>query len=142
MSDDIFQNCKFSLIRFVKDRGAALSPPITTFVDLDAHAELDDLPKKDFVGLSGFSMQFDDKHITVFCSIVVCVWDDKDLVRLTRTVNSFVAALKPGKQVPLWDGNGFSDWLVVGNDLAIEPTDRSDQRAIQMITPRLLGVDP
>lgn len=142
MSNDIYQNCKFSLVRFIKDQGLAMSPPISTFVDFDAHAQLDTMPKGDFLGMSGFSMQFDEKHITVFCSVAVVVWDDKDLVRLTQMVNKIVAALKPGNRVPLWDGNDFSDWLVVGNDLAVEPTDRSDQRAIQMVTPRLLGVDP
>lgn len=142
MSDDIFAHCKFSLVRFIKDLGLSLPTPTPTFVDFDAHAELDEMPKTDFLGLSGFSMQFDEKHITVFGSVAVVVWNDTDLVRLTKNVSHVVAALKPGKSVPLWDGNGFSDWLVAANDLAVEPTDRSDQRAIQMVTARLLGVDP
>lgn len=135
MIPDPYQNIKFSTVRYVK--GIA---PTLPFVDLDAHAELDKLPKEDFIGMMGFGLSFDDKQVTSIVQVVACMWNDPQLVRLTKLVNTITNALRPETKVPVWTGNSFSAWMVALNDLSVEPTEGTDQRVLQVCSARFLTV--
>lgn len=139
----LFRTHKLSLIRHIKALGNGFSPPVPTFVDLDAHANMDTLPKTDFVGLAAFSMAVGDREVEVFASYVCSTWGDADIMRLTDMVDVVTDALLPEKQVPLWlanPGPGVEpSWMVVSGTETIEPTERTDQRAMQAVTVRLLS---
>jgi hypothetical protein len=137
----IYRQHKLSIIRHAKQLAAQL--PSTSFIDLDAHANIDELPKSDFVGIDGFSMQENDEGIAVFVSYAGCTWADTDLMRLTTMMDTLVEALRPGRQVQLWmenPGPGVApSWMKVAGEVLVQPTERSDQRAIQLVTLRLLS---
>ena len=136
-----YQNHKLSLVRFCKGLAGQLGwAKAPVFVDLDAHAEMDTLPKTDFIGLSSFAIQFDEKMVSVFANIVCGVWEDPDLMRLTEMMDLVTEKLVPTSQIPVFSPEGGPNtpvsWMVVANDTSIPPTDNTSQRAIQMVTIR------
>ena len=140
MNANLYSNAKFSITKFLKELGQQMVPPISTFIDLDAHAEVDTLPKQDFICTSAFSIQLNGKELMVFVGVGIGVWNDPDITRLTTNMNTIVNAFLPEKQVPLWNGTNFSKWLVAADDLGVSPTLKSDQRAIQQAFVRLLTI--
>lgn len=140
MTTNIYSNARFSLISFIKQLGLQMTPPVALFVDLDAHAEIDKLPKQDFVCLSAYSMQMDGKEMMIFAGIGVGVWNDPDMIRLATHMNVVVNALLPEKTVPLWTGTDFSRKLIAADDLGVPPSNRSDQRLIQQAFVRLMTI--
>ena len=139
----LYRQHKLSLIRFIRGLGNGFSPPVPVFVDLDAHANVDTLPKQDFVGMSSYSMTLGNQEAAIFTSFACATWMDDDLMRLTGMVDALVEKLKPGMTVPLWMDNpapGIEPkWMVVADNTMVEPTDKTDLRSMQLVTVRLLS---
>jgi hypothetical protein len=138
----LYRQHKLSLIRHAKALASTITP-VPAFVDLDAHAELDTTPETDWIGIAGFSLNITNKGVNVFVSYVCSTWNDTDLMRMTEMVDKVSDALIPGKQVPLWlqnPGAGVKPtWLVVADDMMVEPTDKAKLRAVQFITVRMVS---
>lgn len=139
----LYRQHRLSIIRHIKALGQQLVPVVGTFVDLDAHAELDTLPKADFLGIAGYSMSFAERNVVVFASYVVATWNDPDLMRLTSMADLVTDALLPQKKVELFmqnPGAGYTPtWMIVGDEMLVEPVDKTDQRAMQFMTARFLS---
>lgn len=138
----LYRQHKLSLIRHVRGLMANFTP-LPVFVDMDAHAELDTLPKQDFMGLANYSLAIDEQMVTVSVSYVCATWGDVDLMRLMDMMDTLTEALRPTRTIDLWmqnPGLGVQpSFMVVANDVLVEPTDKTDQRALQFVTVRLLS---
>jgi len=133
---------KLSLIRHAKELAALLTPrPV--FVDLDAHAEMDELPKEDFLGISDFSMVYGDKDVRVFVSYACSTWKDPDLMRLLTMVDLVTEAVKPERKVDVWmeapGGMVSPTWMISVPGTLVHPTDKTDQRALQLVTAQFIS---
>lgn len=143
-----FKNHNFSLIRFIKQLGlsssAALGYAQPVFVNLDAHAQLNELPKVDLLGMMGYAMHYNGKLLTVHVGVFVSTYNDPDLIRHIELMDAVSDALAPEKQVPVFNVDDPSNlvpasWLQVAGDGTIDPTGREGTRSLQVLTVRMLG---
>jgi hypothetical protein len=140
-----FREHRFSMIAFCKALAVEVQnrltlPDTPAFVDFDAVASFDDLPNRDFLGLVGFSMAYEEKLVRVFCGIGIGTWNDPDLVRLTEATDIVAERLRPEAQVPLYlEAATEPAWLAVAGPTEVPPIDRDGARALQLVSTTLVS---
>lgn len=136
-----------SLVKWLKDRSqeiaADLDIPLPHYVNLDAHGQEEELPKADVVGSQQYALVLGAHETQVFIAFTVSTWNDKDLVRLVEIADRLAERLKPGSKIPLWTHDGVqlheSSWMVVTDDVDVEPVARGTKRTFVSLSLRLLS---
>ena len=142
-----FKNHKFSLVRAVRALGPAMAlktgAAAPGFADLDAHAQLSDLPETDLIGVLGYACHYSGKLITVHISGFVSSVNDPGLVRHTEMMDVMIGALRPETRVQVYDAEAAVltpvSWLFVQGDGMVDPVGRENTRSIQVLTIRLIS---
>lgn len=143
-----FKDHNFSLVRFVRGLGARAGTQLgivnPSFANLDAHAEISELPEGDIIGMMGFALHYSGKLITVHLGVFVSTFNDADLIRHIEIMDIVSDALAPEKQVPVFNVDTPlvtkpHSWLQVAGDGTIDPTGRASTRSIQVLTIRMLS---
>ena len=138
-----------SLVKFCKDFAddvateLGIDPP--TFVNLDAHAKMDELAKADLVGLADFAWIDDDRLRRVSVSIFISTYADPDNIRHINIMDMLVDKLPPGSTVPIYavidDVVTRVSWMAVQAGLNVEPTEHDGTRSVQMLNLILMSGD-
>lgn len=143
----LYLDFKSSLTRFINQmimemEGYELSNKIE-FIDLDAHADLGEMPEKDCVTLSGVAATFDEKFISGQFNIGVATWDDKEKVRHDKIISYLTGKVIPMETIPLVssDDGALIGTLVVNEDTDVSPFAKSNVRSIQYVLVTVLSTE-
>ena len=124
-----------SCVRMIKETVKPFGNGIRLF-DWDAHAEGQDLPKTDLVGISGFACTLDHPFHDITFSVAIMVHDDPNLGRLIDYTDAFYKRLQAHQKFPIYnpDGSltGFEAVIFDGTQAA--PMSRVDYRPTMEIT--------
>lgn len=145
--DELYENVVISLVKFVKDFQEAEMPG-GDYITWDAHAELNDLPEIDLIGINGVGLAEDEarKYDIVF-GISIAVFNDEGLARLTKLISKMRARLKAETRIPIYrlsDSGLVAEpwsWAVMVLPTAITPVGRAELRPVQSLELRAL-LDP
>lgn len=126
-----------SLVKFVQDFNTAQAPLMPSFVNWDAHAEINTLPAGDVVGIGNLGVSTVDKefHIEIGFGISTLPADDTNLFRMIGYVKRLFALLQPEMQIPLVHedtGEQLGVMIIVG-DSDVLPTAKTQTRPVQFI---------
>lgn len=121
-----------SLVRFLKD-----AYPDWTYVDFEDHADLQQIPEVDCIGLAGLGAIAEEGTDTIAFSVGVSSFNDKNLFRHRAVVaDLYEQWRRGGSQVPLLDADTatMKGCLVLTEGLTLAPMSRADMRPFQIIT--------
>src|SRR5690606_31998613 len=126
-NDNLYESVQMSLTRLVEDFRAQHMPD-AAHVNWDAHANLNELPESDVIGLAGLGLaEDDDKQYEVTFGILMSTYNDATLTRLTRLISRFFAQVAPQTRIQVYsvspDGETAleSSWLVAALPRAVTP---------------------
>ena len=143
---DLYKDPLLSTIKFVQticvDAVTELGIELPSFVNLDAHANIDEIPEGDFLCITGWSRRMDDKMPTFHVAIGVSTYNDPDVLRHIDLMTMVAKRTEPEKRVPLYDTSSPDPtepvgYLTVGASPFIDPTERGQVRSLQLCTIQL-----
>lgn len=105
------------------------------FVDLDAHADLGEMPETDCITISGVSATFDEKFINATFNIGVTTFDDKEKVRHDKMISYILGHSLPMEVIPLVssdDGKQIGSFII-NEDTEVTPFIKSNVRSLQYV---------
>ena len=144
---NLYSSVVQSLTRFVEEARVELMPS-ATLINWDGHANVNELPEGDLIGLGGVGMSEDeDRHYEVVFGILASTWDDENLYRLTNLISNLRGRLVPETRLGVFtltpDGLQAVEksWMVTALPLAVTPVQKAEVRAVQGVECRLL-LDP
>lgn len=110
MSINIYKNLWSSLVASCQERITELKAlgisEDLQYYDFDSFAGVAALPEKDLLGLSGFSLQIDNKKLYIAVMINISTRnDDEYLTRHRAIINYMLDALIPTTQIPYIDAD-------------------------------------
>lgn len=136
----LYSNLFFSLVGFVKDVSNDIATQINitapTFVNLDAHAQIDSLPQEHAICIQGYALHINDKMITVFVAIGISTFQDENLVLHTKMMDILTQRLLPESSIPIYSETSLVvpiSHMIVASPVTIDPTAHTDIRSLQMI---------
>ena len=121
-----------SFVRYLKD-----AYPDWIYVDFEDHADLQEIPQVDCMGLCGLGAIADEGTDTIAFSVGVSSYNDKNLFRHRTTVADLYERWRRGaSQVPLLDADtaAMKGSLVLTDGLTLAPMSRADIRPFQILT--------
>ncbi len=143
--EELFESLVLSLTRWVEDFRAAEMAG-SEYVNWDGHANINELPQKDIIGLAGVGFAEDrPKNYQVVFGILVSTWDDPGLHRLTKLVSKLDGRLWPEKNISLYKPAEVTlipgAWMQIVLPRAVTPVSKAEVRAVQGVERHAL-VDP
>lgn len=142
----LYLNVVLSLTRFVEDFRAA-NMPNADLIDWDDHANINELPEKDVIGLMGVGMATDAPyHHEVVFGVGISTYADKNKVRLTRLVSMMRGEIDPDAQATIQIYEESPDgltatkksWMAMAHPVAVTPTSKTEVRVVQAVEGRAL----
>lgn len=98
MSDGLYKVLKTSTLAYCKGfltRNTSITN--TDVFDFDSHASLQELPEKDLIGISEFSVENSGDTYYVNCIVTICTKsDDSNILRLTNIMDKMFSEIRPG----------------------------------------------
>lgn len=144
---NLFLSVTQSLARLVTDFAEAEMPG-SKVINWDDHANINELPEQDVIGLAGIGLAEDEpKKYSITLGIMVSTWNDPGLDRLTTAISKLFGQIAPGKRVTVYtlSDNGLAadeaSWMVTTLPRAALPITKAEVRAIQAVECQLL-LDP
>lgn len=107
-------------------------------LNLDDHADIRELPKKDYVFFSSFN-QMGDEHQLEYGFFVGCsTWADTNNLRHTRLISYLASRFAPARAISIVRDNGNGGLETIGklniqSGTEVMPMSKSDQRSVQFI---------
>ena len=105
------------------------------YIEWDAHANINDLPQKDVIGLTSFALLDEGNMLTVNGAIGIGTFNEKSLFRLRKGSALIFELLKPTLTIPYLDADsGFHiNDIVLQSGTNLLPVSRADVRSIQFV---------
>ena len=128
-----------SLIKFCVDQIAiAVDNGLSTdlaFINLDAHANISELPATDLLGLTGFATEVDGGIHSVSCAFCVMTIRDVNMFRHYKILDQLYRVLQPERTIGYYDADtaDYLGWMVLTDGTMVTPVSRSETRALQFI---------
>lgn len=142
--ENYYNNICLSIVKFARDFQAAKFSA-STYVDWDAHAEVNELPTGDLIGPAGIGLSTEQVNFDyVVFAFGISTIDDPNLFRLRKTMSQLHAKLRPMTKIPIYDADTAQviSWMVVKTPLSISPVSKAELRAVQFINVMaLIGPD-
>lgn len=105
-----------------------------TFVDLDCHAEIQELPQVDFVGIKSFSMYDDDGVCQVSTFVCCSTMNDENAIRLSKIISYVFSRFAGNISVNILNENQqVITTLDIKSGVEVMPMSKSDGRMVQYI---------
>lgn len=146
-AETLYEDVVNSLARRVEDFRLAHMPN-ATYINWDAHAEIEELPSGDLIGLAGVGMAEDEAGIyEIVFGVMIGTEQDENLHRLTRCMSRLRALFVPETRMTVYtvSDDGLSavpdSWMVTKTPMAITPVSRAEVRPVQALEVRAL-LDP
>lgn len=134
--EDVYDNVVQSIVKWIQIYRADAAPA-SVYVNWDAHAQLDELPKDDMlIGPAGCGLADEpDGTQEVVFSIGVSTINDPNLFDLTRQMSKLRGRLRPGAKIPVYDHDTaeVASWMVIKTPIAVTPVTKAEIRSIQFI---------
>lgn len=142
----LYRDRFLSLVKFCKATSAecasALSIQAPEFVNFDAHANLDTLPQRDILGITGYSIHMDDKFPTIFVGFALSTYQDKDMLRHMAIMDILFSRLEVNSTISTYrteHPTQVDGYMIVANGPLLEPVELMDIRTLQVLNVRLLN---
>ena len=133
--EELFNNVVQSLTKWIVDF-AAEKIPDGQFLNWDAHAIIEELPKDNILfGPAGCALTEDEEGISIIFSFGISVNEDKNLFRLTRMISSLYGRLRPKTRIPIYDHDSTqeSSALIIRTPVEITPVAKAEIRSMQFV---------
>ena len=144
---NLFLSVTQSLARLVTDFAEAEMPG-SQVINWDDHANINELPEQDVIGLAGIGLAEDEpKKYSITLGIMISTWNDPGLHRLTTAISKLFGQIAPGTRITVYtlSDNGLAadeaSWMVTTLPRAALPITKAEVRAIQAVECQLL-LDP
>lgn len=144
---DLYLDVRSSIIRFVNQKIAQYTREGILeggiYVDLDAHADLAQMPEADCICLQGFQASLDEKFITVGFNVGVATFNDAEKVKHNKIVSDLLGSLAPTETIELVtheNGERIGS-LIVNEDTEVAPFAKTNVRSIQFILVTVLSTE-
>lgn len=144
---DLYLDVRSSVIRFINQKIAYFIESGfiegAVYVDLDAHADLAEMPDVDCICLQGFQASLDEKFITIGFNIGVSTFNDAEKVKHNRLVSELLGSLAPTETIPLvtHDKGEEIGSLIINEDTEVAPFAKTNVRSIQFILVTALSTE-
>ena len=130
---DLYNNIVYSIVKLVLD----WMPESVTYVDWDAHSQIQELPAGSLAGPAGCGMSHEEEGIEVVFGIGVSTDDDPNLFVLRDLVSQVYALMAPERKIPIYDQKSGSlepvSWMVMRTPVSITPVSKAEIRSVQFI---------
>jgi hypothetical protein len=140
---DLYNNVVVSITRVIEQFRLA-EMPNSQYINWDAHAQINELPARDVIGLAGVGMAEDEpKNYSIVCGIAIATYEDPHLSRLTKLISKLRAKFANQARITVYDhGAAVPDsFMVAALPLAIMPVGNTESRSMQAIEVHLI-LDP
>lgn len=110
------------------------------FFDFDGHADVQEFPKHDLVGMQAFGFSMEGDLLTAEVNVGVGLFDDYQLYKHDKAMDVLVGKFLPKTQIPYIDmttGMAKSAPLVVFDDVDVYPVGKANNRPFQFVRVRL-----
>lgn len=144
---DLYLDAKSSVIRFINQKIAEfIQKGITegaVYIDLDAHADLAEMPATDCICLQGFQASLDEKFITIGFNVGVSTFNDTENVRHNKMVSELLGSLAPTECFDLvtHEKGDKVGALIVNEDTEVAPFAKTNVRSVQFILVTALSTE-
>jgi hypothetical protein len=111
--------------------------PHLTYCDFEDHANIQDFPEADCIGVAGLGAHADEGTDTIIFSIGFSSFSDPNLFRQRAAAAQLFEELRRGgKQIKLYDSSTSAEKgaLVITSGTVLAPLTKSDTRPFQTIT--------
>lgn len=122
--------------------------PDADYINWDYHANINELPEKDIIGMAGAGLAEDDpKHYEIIFGVMISCYQDEGGARLTRLMSELRAWYLPETRIQVYvrslDGLQAvpATWMVMTLPLAVLPASKAEVRVIRALECRAL-LDP
>jgi hypothetical protein len=129
----ILPNIRSSLLRFCSDFAAAREG--MQALDFDAIDQDSQVPAVDVIGISGLSVDLDDKMASCRVQIGISTVNDTNLFRLYQYAAALLEAFVPAQWLPLYDADTGQQIgrLIVENGTRLLPVGDASSRPVQYL---------
>jgi len=138
----LYANVVTSLMKFVEDfRKVEMISPASQYLSWDEHAEIEELPSVDLIGLAGVGLVEEEMgQFEVACGIAVSTKDDPNLTRITQLVSKLRGLFRPGQALVVYDNETAipQTFMISAPPIAVLPIGRAETRIVQTLEVRLL----
>jgi hypothetical protein len=132
--DLLYQAICSSIIKFSEDF-RKLNMPASSYVDWDAHAQINELPQTNVMGPAGMGMTTENDGSFVAFSIGASTMGDANLFLLRSIMSKLYGALVPETRLSILhpDNGQEVGWMVVKTPVQITPVSKAEIRSVQFI---------
>lgn len=136
---DLYLDVRSSVIRFINLKiREFIERDISTgirYIDLDAHADLGEMPDTDCICLQGFSATTDEKFISIEFNIGVTTFNDAEKVVHNKMISELLGSLVPMSTIDLvaHESGEKIGTLIVNDETEVAPFAKTNVRSIQYI---------
>lgn len=137
-----FKASLFHFCKLVSDQLAIDGVAQLEVFNFDAHADINDLPNSDVIGVAELQLENDLETQELTCMIGVSTLNDTNLLRMDRIVDFVYANLAPGQMLQVVSANNGSPigWMKVKRGTAVFAVSKTKVRPLQFIAVAL-GTD-
>lgn len=140
-ADMIYENLWGSIVAFandiIDDRKQIYPNTEISYIDWEAHANIQELPNADLVGTTALAFTEEQEELfSVSFTIGVSTYaDDANLFRLRNIVGKVFSSLRPQQKIPYYDHQTLEQrgWLHLVPGTTILPMTRADVRPLQFV---------
>jgi hypothetical protein len=121
-----------SLVKYLQD-----NYPDWTYCDFEDHANIQDFPEADCIGVAGLGAHAEEGTDTIIFSIGFSSFSDPNLFRQRKAAAQLFEALRRGgNQIKLYDADTAVEKgaLVITEGTILAPLTKSDTRPFQTVT--------
>lgn len=113
-----------------------------SYIDWDAHANLQELPRNDLLGPNGLAVTELEEAFQFVFILGVATHADANLFRLRAIVDRLFTSVRFGRTLPLydWKAGTVRGSMVIQTGTTIMPMSRSENHAVQYIQAEALAL--
>lgn len=128
----IVTNAWSSIVKYLKDKY-----PEFTYCDFEMHADIQELPDANLIGVSGIGFAAEEQTDNIAFSMALCTRDDPNGFNIRKAAAELYEDWRnPAFQIPLYDAD---ETTVIGGIVALRgavlaPISRAETRPFQILT--------
>lgn len=136
----MYELARKSIMKFVIGTIAALNAEAgaagtMSYIDFDAHGEVDELPPTDVAGIHQFALTDHANYWEIVFGVTVSSYDDPNLLNLIHYVDRFFSAMGAQQLIPLYDpvSAALVGQFTIYAGTGTTPTERANTRPVVSI---------
>ena len=144
---DLYLDVRSSVIRYINKKIKELIENEivdgAVYVDLDAHADLAEMPETHCICLQGFGADIDEKFVTIEFNIGVATFNDAEKVIHNKIISEIAGDLVPMSTIDLVanETGEVIGALIINGNTEVAPFAKTNVRSIQFILASALSTE-